>query len=200
MPKVKNVDCADQPVSKKVKVNFHSSLRLSDTRCMSLTKEELVLIDEPTAKHVTFNLQKFIKIVANLPTITSELQKLKNNEPVSYWTHIGGNWYVSLNNGYKCVNIRKWFRAKDGLMKPTRTGISLRLREWEQFKENIESLRNSTPHVFQILPCYMLHRDQNDYQTCEECCPPNYSPPAAAVETTPELSLSSSSSSNSTDA
>ena len=57
---------------------------------------------------------------------------LGGDQNVKFLYHIGGAYYVSVNSGYHCVNLRKWFQPLDsaGDIKPTKKGVSLGLDEW----------------------------------------------------------------------
>ena len=53
------------------------------------------------------------------------------DQNVKFLQHIGGAYYVSVNSGYRCVNIKKWFQPLNlkGEIKRTKTGAALRFNE-----------------------------------------------------------------------
>jgi len=59
--------------------------------------------------------------------------KLYVNHLVSYKTHKGGGYYVSITSGFNCIDICTFYVPYGQTdPKPTRRGIALRLGEWMQ--------------------------------------------------------------------
>jgi Transcriptional Coactivator p15 (PC4) len=106
--------------------------------------------------------------------IDSSVQLLKDNQYVKLRQHIGGSWYVSVTTGYWCVDLRKFY-LPDGQdeVRPTRTGIALRLREWNELKLAAESIRSAYPSIAATKPCYLNddHMNQLSALSCRECYP-----------------------------
>ena len=143
----------------------HHRVRIGDIRYVRLTPEHVIIEDDQTSKSVPLTLQMFSKIVFNVNDIDEAIAKLKlNNELVNFRLRIGGPWCVSISSGYHCVHVRKYFMV-DGDWKPTRVGITLRLPEWEKFKEAIDEIHRCRPDIAAVLPCYL--QEDHIAQTCE---------------------------------
>ena len=65
--------------------------------------------------------------------------------------------YISVTSGYKCVDFRKFYvpYGQAGV-KPTKKGIALRLREWDEMKRVVDAINDAFPALATALPCYML--------------------------------------------
>jgi len=88
---------------------------------------------------------------------------------VTYCAHYGGGWHVSVNTGYRCVDVRQWYvQFGNTERKPTRTGIALRLSEWFMFKQTVQHLHRD-PDVVKYTACFLT--DPQDQVTCIECNP-----------------------------
>ena len=90
----------------------------------------------------------------------------------TFQEHIGGGWYVSLSPGYKCVNIRRWYKNGKGETKPTRHGIALLLPEWEKLKEVLRCIPVDVPQLTNYQVCF--HLGQLEWLDCRECHPFGY--------------------------
>ena len=102
------------------------------------------------------------------------MKALLADEPVSYKQHIGGGYYVSITSGFYCVDIRKFFQPYGETdVKPTRQGIALRLREWDEMRKIMDTINNAYPTLGTALPCYLGddHLNQLGALQCRECYP-----------------------------
>jgi len=155
---------------------------------VSLYKEELMVhIREyqraendrlfPTKKGVSFNKRRWATFTSHLDEIERKVELLKAKHPVDYSQHIGGGYYVTVMKDIKCVNIRRYWRPIN-LKKevPTRTGIALRLGEWDTLLATIEQLHRKFPELKNASPCYASedHANQMGFYRCTECNPFEY--------------------------
>jgi len=104
----------------------------------------------------------------NLKKVLSGHQKIK------YLQHIGGAHYISVTSGYESVDLRKWFiphDSKDGEIKPTKIGVSLRPDEWQDLIALVETINLTYPSLGSAQPCYYDHNGQNGWLDCIECHP-----------------------------
>ena len=99
-------------------------------------------------------------------------EKVKAGCIDTYQQHIGGAWYVSLSPGYRCVNIRQWYKNGKGEIKPTRRGIALRLSEWEKLKDVLRLIPVDVPQLTNYQTCF--HLGQLEWLDCHECHPFGY--------------------------
>jgi len=106
--------------------------------------------------------------------INDKVKAILQEKDVKYRHHIGGACYVSVTTGYRCVDFRKFFVA-DGEMepKPTRRGIALRIREWEQMPQLIQKINEKNPELGTAFQCYVQddHNNQMGALECRECHP-----------------------------
>lgn len=126
----------------------------------------------PTRKGVSFTKPRWANFVRQINEIDRSVELLKTNQPVDYRHHLGGKYHVSVSKGMQCVNIRRYFRPKNSTKEiPTRSGIALRLDEWEALTNQIEQLHEKLPELKYASPCYDDHLNQMGYFSCRECNP-----------------------------
>lgn len=130
-------------------------------RYLRITASFVVLEDEINEKRVVLNFQKFVKITSRLDDIDEAIVKQRLDSRAHYRQDIGGSWFVTIGNGYRCVDIRKWFTDRNGKSRPTRNGMSLRYVEWDKFKEIANDVRHQRPDVAAVEPCYQSGDHQN---------------------------------------
>jgi len=104
------------------------------------------------------------------------VQAMDNGEQdVKFQHHIGGAIYVSVMNGYRCVNIRKWFQPEDlnGEIRPTKKGVALRFNEWRDLCTLITVINATFPPLNAAQPCFYDgdHMNQLGWLNCKECHP-----------------------------
>ena len=110
----------------------------------------------------------------SIEEIDAKVKALVNNESVSYRQHIGGGHYVSVTSGFRCVDFRKWFIPYGQTeIRPTRSGIALRLSEWAEIQKLVETINTAYPTLGTALPCYLEddHQNQIGALRCRECYP-----------------------------
>jgi len=131
----------------------------------------------PTKKGVTFTKPRWAKFVDEINEIDRKVELLKANQPVDYLQHLGGKVHVTVSKYFRCVNIRRYFIPKNGsTIKPTRSGIALRLDKWEALTSKIEQLHDKLPELKAARPCYASddHLNSQRYFGCRECNPYEY--------------------------
>ena len=55
-------------------------------------------------------------------------------------------------------------------VKPTKKGIALRLREWDEMKRVVDAINDAFPALATALPCYMLSDHLTSFD-CKDCYP-----------------------------
>jgi len=81
----------------------------------------------------------------------------RGDQSLQLQRHIGGTYYVSVTSGYSCVDIRTFYQpidAKNGEIKPTKQGVSLRFTEWAYLCNMIGIIHTTFPSLATALPCY----------------------------------------------
>ena len=92
--------------------------------------ELVALIEESgTDKKIVFTSKRWTQFILLIEEIDNAVDQLIACKHVSYQTHIGGKWFVSISTGFRCINLRQFYmNTADGL-RPTKRGIAIRLPE-----------------------------------------------------------------------
>jgi len=163
-----------------------NGLRCTDTYCLGeLQDRELLVADDGVTirsksqqqKEVVFTKNRWAQFVSLLPCIDDEAKELnKQSRPVAFRQHIGDGYYVSVNDGFMCVDVRKYFLPygmQRGDEKPTKRGIALRLDEWCELLKLVPLIHQMFPSLANALPCYAQgdHMNQLGWLDCTSCHP-----------------------------
>jgi len=106
--------------------------------------------------------------------VEANVKRLRAGDAVNYKQSIGGGYYISVTSGFFCIDIRKFFVPYGETdVKPTRQGIALRLREWDEMRKIMDAINNTYPPLGTALPCYFSddHQTQLGALQCRECYP-----------------------------
>jgi hypothetical protein len=128
----------------------------------------------PTRKGVAFTKVRWATFMTHFDDIDRCVELLKTDQPVEYSQHIGGKYYVTISQGMKCINIRRYFLPLNSKKeRPTRSGIALRLDEWGTLATKVYELHERIPELKVARPCYASddHANQLGYLNCRECNP-----------------------------
>jgi hypothetical protein len=131
----------------------------------------VVLIEETgTDKKIVFTGKRWAQFLLLIEDVDNAVDQLNARQYVSYQTHIGGKWYVSITTGFMCVNLRQFYLHTTLGVRPTKNGIALRLPEWIKLKEVITEVTKIMPAAE---PCYIQedHQNQEGWLRCIECNP-----------------------------
>jgi hypothetical protein len=92
-------------------------------------------------------------------------------QDVKLQSDVGGGWYVSVTSGFYCVDVRKFYYLPG--VRPTKTGIALRLYGWTRLKVVAEEIRHRHPKVAEAQPSFFesTHFNQLGAIGCSECNP-----------------------------
>ena len=84
---------------------------------------------------------------------------------------MGGGWYVSVTSAVFCLDIRRFYLAQDGSIKPTKEGFAIRVREWSRVKQLVDVIKSSNQKVADAQPCWTQedHFNQDGAMNCFEC-------------------------------
>jgi hypothetical protein len=145
------------------------SFEVSEKRFVVVKDDEIRLFEDGSNKVATFSYPRWAQFVEFFDEIDNAVNKLIRE--VKLRLHIGASWYVSVATGYRCVDIRKYCMAQDGAVKPTKTGIALRLYEWSRLLEVVKDIKEKNPKVAQAQPCWTQHFNQEGAMMCVECSP-----------------------------
>ena len=127
----------------------------------------------PTKDGITLNLQRCNELFMNLPQLDIAVHMMELNQPTFYRKHLGGNWYVTVQNGFKCVDIRKFWKPENvSEICATRKGVALNFEQYRELKNGLHTLDSFIPELRDIIPCYSTQN--HVLQDCKECSPNNF--------------------------
>lgn len=134
----------------------------------------VTIVDEKSEKSATLTAKRWAQFVAVMYQIDENLTQMLTNQYVKYNFHLGGAWCVSVTTGFLCVDIRKWYyNCALRESKPTKTGIALRLSEWNTLKELVHQIHLKHPALAATRTCSSQpdHFNQEGGLSCPECHP-----------------------------
>jgi hypothetical protein len=145
--------------------------QISEKRFLVVKKDEIKLFEDGTVKSATFIYSRWAQFVQYFGEIDDAIAKLINGDAdVKLKLHIGGSWFISVTSGYRCVDVRKFYIASGGETKATRTGIAIRLSEWDRVKEVALEMRTNNKKIAEAQPCWTDadHFNQDGAAACSE--------------------------------
>lgn len=123
----------------------------------------------PTKKGVAFPLTRFVEFMEQFSSIAEDIDKYDQKQ-ASLSVHLGGNWYVSIQQGYPVVNIRKYWLPEDATcVVPTKKGLVLTFQQFHQLQKNVTIIRDIVPELSFHIQCYK--RRDHVAHLCTECNP-----------------------------
>ena len=131
----------------------------------------------PTKKGMALNLEKWKKLqYCFLENVDSAVGQYQDSKPVDLFIHLGGNYHVSVKNGYPLVNIGGWF-VPEGLetLTPTKAGMALTFLRWEKLKSAmllVEELLNG--ELDNVNFCEESHQNQVGALACSNFNPNDF--------------------------
>jgi len=118
--------------------------------------------------------QRFASLRFRLPQIEERVKQQREGEMVGddLKVHVGGPLYVTVSQGYACVNFRKFFYPTgETEPKPSKFGIALRFDEFKQLLTRVEELVAMKPELGLVELCSngTDYLNQEGYFSCLEC-------------------------------
>jgi hypothetical protein len=147
---------------------------LSEKRFVVVKKDEVRLFEDGSNKWATFIYPRWAHFVEQFAEIDESVTKLTaGQQDVKLQLHVGGGWYVSVTSGFYCADVRKFYYLPGVGVRPTKTGIALRLYEWVRLKVVAEEIRHRHPKVAEAQPRFFesTHFNQLAAMGCSECNP-----------------------------
>ena len=129
----------------------------------------------PTKKGIALDLEKWKKITCEADEIDSAIDKYDAEMPVSYQKHLGENYYITMDNKYPLVNIRKWWMppGEDEIV-PTKKGASITFEQWKSVKDlmpEVQSKLGDLLEEVEFCECSESHQNQLGFLRCPRCNP-----------------------------
>lgn len=146
-----------------------------DREIVATPDEVTITSKAEPSKTVKFTVNRWAHFTKIIPVIDDEAKELnRKTRPVAFRRHIGDGYYVSVNDGVMCVDIRQFF-VPYGLqpsdVRPTKSGIALRLDEWVELLNLVPLIHQVIPSLARAKPCYDEHLAQLDRMACRSCDP-----------------------------
>ena len=154
-------------------ISSQMTYQLSDSCDLTVLPDLSVTIKNRKSS-VTFPACRWKLLMQYFADIQEGVDKLQNKEHIKFFTHLGAGFYVSVKSGFKCVDIRRFRRAKNEQLLPTIDGLSLRLCEWNTlFSDVSKKMDANYPAMNDVVLCadQLDHCNQLGYLKCPECNP-----------------------------
>ncbi len=122
----------------------------------------------PTKDGISLTLQRCNELFSSLPQLDIAVNQTEIEQDAYYNRHIGGNWYVSVNSGFRNVSIRKlWLPEGATDVRPTMKGVSLTFDRYRELKNGLRTIPSFVPELCAVIPCYERRGHAED--SCREC-------------------------------
>ena len=156
----------DNMVAEPVKEKY--ALNIGINKWVSVDEEcDVFIRDSQNGKRAFFKPCRWVKFVEFVPCIDKAVQRAMTLKPTNFRIHIGGGWYVSVNEEVPVVDFRKWYtRINDCTLRPSPAGISLSYIQWDSLKNVVEQMKADFEHVESC-----CHNSFEDETNCTECTP-----------------------------
>jgi hypothetical protein len=127
----------------------------------------------PTKTGVCLSPKRYVSLLVNIDNIDAAYKFVNSTEDAWRTVHIGGELYASVTNGFKCINLRFFFKSPTGKVLPGRQGIALTLPVWTKLKSHAYELRTSDEELENATLCLdsVDHSNQMGFFECPECSP-----------------------------
>jgi hypothetical protein len=147
----------------------------------------------PTKKGVCLTPMRFAALVDFLDDADKAYEFVSTRQGEWRTVHVGGQLFISVTNGYGCINVRYFYKADDGKVLPTKQGVSLALPVWRELKKWAVELKERDPILKLAERCGwgdLMHQNQTGFVECGECNPfYDYMQPAVGPPVYSELLL-----------
>lgn len=135
----------------------------------SFINDELYIIIKGRRHIVQIPSKCWAALVHHLSLIIDMVDCLREGNYVEFSLNIGCAYYVSVNTGYPFIDIRRCYKTDEGILKPTRDGITLWIREFNVLCTIIPHIQLNNPSLSTVVQYAEsgIHCDQS----CCECNP-----------------------------
>ncbi len=131
----------------------------------------------PTKTGAALTPTRWNEFVTGLHELEDSVNKLSAGGDLRYTQHLGGNWNVTVNSEFPCVNIRRfWLPEGAEQAVASRKGIALRIDEFKALVASMNDINSHVPELSDVIPCSMRddHQNQLGMLTCPECNPNDF--------------------------
>jgi hypothetical protein len=128
----------------------------------------------PTKFGVCLKPDRYAAFISHLDHITAAYDYVSTL--VGEWrtVHVGGALYASVRNNYQFIDLRYFFRGKDGNVLPSKQGVAIPISVWPQLKTAAVELKESIQELKDAQSCGsgdFMHHNQMTFIECAECNP-----------------------------
>lgn len=125
----------------------------------------------PTTKGIALTLERCNELFKCLSLIDIHVEELERNEESTFFRHhLGGNWYATVQSGFRCVDIRKfWLPENVKDICATRKGVSLTFDQYRELKSGLRTIPSFVTELWNVKTCYEM--PGHDVAQCQECSP-----------------------------
>ena len=126
----------------------------------------------PSKEGIAMSPMRFAAFRQRMADIDEQVENLRAKRYTDAKYHIGGPLFVCLKTEYFAVNLRNFcFPEGKEESVPTKYGIALRVREWEELKNRIPQLLADRPDLAEVSTCSTQddHMNQMVFFNCCEC-------------------------------
>jgi len=131
--------------------------------------------DKPTQDGIILTSGRWIELQLLITHIDTSVNAYDDpDEDSSFSRHLGGNWYVSVTPGYRCVDIRRfWLPEGSEEVRATREGIALGFEQWRKLMDAFDTVVSFVPELRDVTSCMLKedHQNQLGALRCVECNP-----------------------------
>ena len=127
----------------------------------------------PSKKGASFPPGRWIAFFDLITDIDDYIRRHKDGQSVYYHHHIGGAVYVTINDKYRHVDIRRFFYPSGAKMEQaTKSGICVTFDQWDILKTLIAKLHKHKPYLLGAVPCFKQPDHVNlmtvvEYKECD---------------------------------
>ena len=131
----------------------------------------------PTKTGAALTPIRWNQFLSSIDELENSINSLNRGEKVQFDQHLGGNWIVSVNSDFPCVNVRKyWQPPEQENTVPTKKGITLKFSEFRKLVSSLDVINSHAPELADVVPCIQRedHQNQLGALMCLECNPNEY--------------------------
>jgi hypothetical protein len=147
-------------------------------RYVSVRKQDgeltVTIAEDGSEKSAILPARRWVRFVAAMNDAEESLKQMLAKQYVKFNQHVGGGWYLSVTTGYLCVDLRRWYYdVRTNEIKPSKTGIALRINEWNALKDVIQQIHQKYPALSTTQTCTSQpdHYNLEGAISCFECNP-----------------------------
>lgn len=127
-----------------------SGLRLEATRFNREPRVDVRVWDDErrTKKGISLQGEQWLNLLSLVDDVEKDITQMGDGQNVNRSYHLGSNTFLDIRSPYKVMHIRRLY-MHDGILKPGRQGIVLRVVEWRHLVHMQYHVRLALPELCQ---------------------------------------------------